>query len=596
MSAHIWDENAKAAIGKEGRVGGMLLSSPRKAMAKDDRRAATRTAVVINQRHPVIGQELLHASSLASSSRRNATPALCFLFVAVVYFRLPANRHCVCQKKVRQMLFETFTKTVGALPSSSGIRLNGTTHPYYQLAERAERLASGLLDIGIGRGDVVVILMRNSPDMFVLIHALLAVGAVAVPQDFQANPSELVRSLEQLEIRAIVASPDLGSVAEQLALGLGVDLPAILSQGEGKLTLPQLEKTAVGRLPAVGAAAAAFYLFSSGSTGRPKVVPRTHGELLADFTGSSGALDFRADDVMINLLPAHHAFGLTIGAVYAPLIGTTSLLWQPNQPLMLARDNLLQTIVAEKVTLLPGVPFLFDLLVGAAGPADLSSVRKALSGAVALRKPTFDNFLSRFNIPIRQALGSTETSVVSFNMSEDPVATWNSVGQIVGQNKVELVPAEESSEPGVGELLISSPAVTKGYLNNPEANRTSFRDGAWVSGDLGRFDTDGNLYLIGRKKLIVEVAGLKVDPVEVEDVLMAHPAVAEAVVIGVPDSRTGEQRLKAVVVKKTEGTADALVEYARSRLSAHKVPYLVEFRDAIPRSVTGKVLRGKLVD
>lgn len=494
------------------------------------------------------------------------------------------------------MLFNAFKDAVGTYPSSSGVRFGGRTYPYYELAERSERLASGLLDLGIGPGDAVAILMRNSPDLLVLVQALFGVGAVAVPLDTQANPAELARALEQIKIRAVVATPDLGAVADQLARSTGVELPVILSQAEGKLSLSGLEKAAVRTLPSVGADAACLYLFSSGSTGRPKVVPRTHGELLADFTGSGPALDFRPDDVVVNLMPAHHAFGLTISVIYMPLTGTTSLLWQPNQPLMLARDNLLQTIAAEGVTLLPGVPFLFDLLTGATATADLSKVRMAFSGAVALRKPTFDNFLERFGIPIRQALGTTETSVVSFNMSDDPVATWNSVGQIVGANKVEVVPAEESLDPEIGELIISSPAVTKGYLNNPEANRASFRDGAWVSGDLGRIDADGNLYITGRKKLMVEVAGLKVDPVEIEDVLMNHPAVSEVVVVGVPDARTGEQRLKAVVVRKADETAEALIDYARGRLSAHKVPYLVEFRDAIPRSVTGKVLRGKLVE
>jgi long-chain acyl-CoA synthetase len=263
---------------------------------------------------------------------------------------------------------------------------------------------------------------------------------------------------------------------------------------------------------------------------------------------------------------------------------------------MLARGELLQFIASERVTLLPGVPFLYDLLIGATEEADLSNIRQAFSGAVALRKGTFDNFLSRFGIPIRQALGTTETSVVSYNLSEDPVATWNSVGELIGHNKVEIVPAEESNDPEVGELLISSPAVTKGYLNNPEANRASFKNGAWVSGDLGRFDKNGNLFIAGRKKLMLEVAGLKIDPVEVEDVLLGHPAVSEVVVVGVPDHRTGEQRLKAVVVKKEDETADALIKYAQGHLTAHKVPYLVEFRDTIPRSVTGKVLRGKLVD
>jgi long-chain acyl-CoA synthetase len=437
--------------------------------------------------------------------------------------------------------------------------------------------------------------MRNSPDLLVLVQALLGIGAVAVPLDVQSNPAELNRSLSQISVRAVVASADLSALARDIAKLAGVALPVILSQADSGPSLAELEKAPVAGLPAVGPDDVALYLFSSGSTGRPKIVPRTHGEMLADFNGSAHALDFLPDDVALNLMPAHHAFGLTLSVVYMPLIGTTSLLWQPNRPIMLERDSLLQTITSERATLLPGVPFLFDLLNGAAGDG-LPSVRTAFSGAVALRKPTFDTFLERFGLPIRQALGTTETSVVSYNLSDDPIRTWNSVGKVVGKNHVEIVPVAESADPEIGELLISSPAVTKGYLANPEANQESFRNGAWVSGDLGRIDGDGMLYITGRKKLILEVAGLKVDPVEIEDVLAGHPAVSEVVVVGVPDLRTGEQRLKAVVVKKADETADALIEYARGQLSAHKVPYLVEFRDALPRSLTGKVLRGKLIE
>jgi len=251
------------------------------------------------------------------------------------------------------MLFEAFVRAAGTLPETIGIRLNGKTHSYHQLAERSEHLASGLRGLGIEIGDVVAILMRNSPDFFVLVQALFAVGAVAVPLDVQANPSELARALDQLNVRVVIASADFGVIAEQLAFGAGVELPVILAEGGTGPSLASLEKTAIGKLPAVGPEVAALYLFSSGSTGRPKVVPRTHGEMLADFNTSGGAMGFAPGDVMINILPAHHAFGLLMGAIYAPFTGATTLLWQPNKPLMLARDNLLQTLADIRLRLIP---------------------------------------------------------------------------------------------------------------------------------------------------------------------------------------------------------------------------------------------------
>lgn len=491
------------------------------------------------------------------------------------------------------MLFEAFTQTLETLPTSSGVRFNGEMHSYHGLAERSGRLASGLLNLGLGQGDAVAILMRSSPDLFVLVEALFAIGAIAVPLDVQANPAETLRTVSQFKVRAVIASIDLAAPAGQLVVGVGAELPAVIADADGGFGA--LETTPAGPLPKFGPEVVAAYLFSSGSTGRPKVVPRTHGQLLADATGSRPVLGFSPDDLLLNILPAHHAFGFAMMFTQAPLSGSSTLLWAPNQPLLLARGSLLQTIAAEGVTLLPGVPFLFDLLSGVADPVDLSKLRGAFSGAAALKRSSFDNFRERFGVTIRQALGTTETSLASFNNSPDPVATWNSVGQTVGDTRIEVLAAEESSDPEIGELLITSSAVTTGYLNNPEVNRTSFKDGGWLSGDLGRVDADGNVYLTGRKKLVVSVAGLKVDPIEIEDVLMGHPAVAEAVVFGIPDPRTGEQRLKAVVVKKSEETAEALVNYARAHLSAHKVPYVVEFVDALPRSVTGKVLRGKLL-
>ncbi|HEX4298522.1 MAG TPA: class I adenylate-forming enzyme family protein [Devosia sp.] len=494
------------------------------------------------------------------------------------------------------MLFEAFKLVAGSVPGSNGIRVGGTTHAYDGLAERATRIASGLIGLGVQRGDPVAILMGHSPEMFAFAQALFAIGAIAVPLDIRAGRSELERAARQCHIRAVLARADLLALATAIAESAGVVLPVIVDGDAGPASLGALERTPVGALPAIGAEDVALYLMSSGSTGRPKVVVRTHGELLADSANSTPTFGYGPHDLLLNLLPAHHAFGFAMTLSHASLSGASTLLWEDKQPLIAARGRLLQAIGAEGVTVLPGVPFLFDLFAGVTDPVDLSRLRLAYSGAIALKRASFDGFYERFGIPIRQVLGTTETLVATFNDSADVQATWDSVGRVAGDTRIEVLPAAESADPAVGELLISSSAVTKGYLDNPEANRDSFRNGGWLSGDLGRIDEDGHVYIVGRKKLIVEVAGQKVDPIEIEDVLMAHPAVAEAVVVGIPDARTGEQRLKAFVVQRSEATAGSVVDFARARLAAHKVPYIVEFRDALPRSATGKVLRGKLVD
>ena len=242
---------------------------------------------------------------------------------------------------------------------------------------------------------------------------------------------------------------------------------------------------------------------------------------------------------------------------------------------MLSRGRLLTELSQEGVTVLPGVPFLFDTLAGWEGAVDLSRARLCYSSGAGLRAPVHERFRGRLGIGIRQPYGSTETGLAAANCKSTDPAPWASVGAPGGDASVEVV--------GEGELLIRSSSLARGYLNAEAANRAAFVDGGLLTGDLGHLDAAGNVYITGRSKLILEVAGHKIDPVEVEDVLADHPAVAEAVVVGVPSPRTGEQRLKAVVVRRGDAAADALLRHCRERLSMHKVPELIEFRDEIPR-------------
>jgi long-chain acyl-CoA synthetase len=257
---------------------------------------------------------------------------------------------------------------------------------------------------------------------------------------------------------------------------------------------------------------------------------------------------------------------------------------------------MLAALAAEEITVLPGVPFFYDLISSIEEEHDLSRIRVAYSSGVAMRKPTFDAFLARYGIPIRQAYGATETAMVSINTGDAPAATWDTCGRPVDPVVVEVVPSPDAPAPGVGELFVKTPGLTPGYLDADPASMASFRDGGWMAGDLGYLDEAGFLRLTGRSKLIIEVSGMKVDPVEVEDILMNHPAVAEAAVVGVPDPRTGEQRIKAVVVRKDTATAAEILRFVRGRLTPYKVPSVLEFRDALPRSGSGKVLRGQLID
>jgi acyl-CoA synthetase (AMP-forming)/AMP-acid ligase II len=493
------------------------------------------------------------------------------------------------------MLFQNLVATAGRAPSTSGIRQGGTFYPYAQLIDRIERIAAGYESLGVGLGDRVALLVPNSAELFQATYALYAIGAVAVPLNAAANPRELLWAGEKCEIKAVVARPEAKAVAERLIAEMGGTLPLVLTTGP----TPSIEAFAAGapaNLRELPPETDAIYLFSSGSTGRSKIVPHTHREMVATGRIGARALQLQPDDVLLNSLPGHHALGYLSGTCEVATAGGTTVYWSDPLPLMLSRGRLLKTIEAERVTVMPGVPFVYDTLAGVTDEVDLSSLRLAYCGGIALKRPVFEKVRDRFGIPLRQSLGMTEVGQICFNLSPDIERTWEAVGKPLGDVSIEVRPSADAPSADVGELFLKAPALTRGYLKADPAANLAFQDGGMLMGDLGRIDEDGNVYVTGRSKLILEVAGQKIDPIEVEDVLVSHPAVAEAVVVGVPDPRTGEQRLKAVIVKKAEESADELIKFSKARLSAHKVPALVEFRDAIPKSATGKILRGQLLD
>jgi long-chain acyl-CoA synthetase len=367
-----------------------------------------------------------------------------------------------------------------------------------------------------------------------------------------------------------------------------------LVEGEGELSPAVLSRTAPINLPRLAADLPALYLTSSGSTGLPKIVPHTQGELLADARRMSTAWRLTADDVVINILPGNFAMGLLLGATGAAEAGASTVYWSDPRPFVLARQSLLEVLVAERITLMGAVPAMYEALAGISGETRLKAMRLAFSGGAALKRPTFERFRERFGVALRQAYGSTEALLVSHNDAEDIDVLWASVGKPVGDAEVRVSADASGLAPGAGELMVRSPSLTSGYLGEAQANAASFHDGWLLTGDIARLDEAGNIFLLGRSKLLIEVAGFKVDPIEVEETLHLHPGVAEAVVVGTRVSQYAEQSLKAFVVRREPVAAEHLIRFLRERLSVHKVPTLIEFRDALPKSSAGKVMRGRL--
>ncbi|HEU4702439.1 MAG TPA: AMP-binding protein [Conexibacter sp.] len=469
-----------------------------------------------------------------------------------------------------------------------------------ELVERVERLAAGLAARGIGPGDPVALMLPNAPEFVLAFYAITGLGAAIVPLNPQLKHDELQFRLRQSGVRAIISEDRAVGVCERVVASWEDPAEIITTStahGHGTTIASLIEDGEPRRLPARSPDEVFVYQFSSGSTGRPKRVARTHGNVCAEARTYPSAFGVGAGDGVFCVTPLFHDYGMTCSLLASTPTGATLVLLEDPNPFLLKRHRAIELIERERPTIFPGVPFTFRLLAEAPGEADMSSLRLCFSAGTALPREVFDAFVERFGVPVRQLYGSTETGTIAANFDSDPIGTFASVGTPIGDVRVRAV--DDDGEPvaagTVGELAVASPAMTTGYLDQPELTAAAFRDGWYLTGDLGRVDEEGRVFITGRKKLLIPVGGYKVDPIEVEDVLNAHPAVAEAIVVGVAGANAGEEIVKAAVVPSAACDERDVVRWAQERLANYKVPQIVEFRDEIPKSPTGKILRQYLL-
>jgi long-chain acyl-CoA synthetase len=497
------------------------------------------------------------------------------------------------------MLMQLLYEQAESRPDHCAVVYGDERISYADLVERVERLASGLAERGVGAGDSVALALRDDPWLVTCFHAIAALGARVVPVNPAFKQPELEFCFRASGVRAVIGDERTAGVCERIVAGFEHPAEVIsASAGHGQsLTLDALlEGGSAQRLPDRDPDEILVYQYSSGSTGRPKLVPRTHRQCAAE-AALYGELGWTPEDRILSAIPLFHTYGMGACLFGGPRSGATVVILEDPHPFLLKRHRALELIEAERVTVFPGVPFNFRLMAEAPAGADLSSLRLCFSAGTALPRASFEAFGERFGVLVRQLYGSTETGIISANMSDDPVATFESVGAPLGEARVTIVDDDGAPLPvgELGEVTVSSPAATDGYAEMDELNRQAFRDGAYFTGDLGRLDEEGLLYLAGRKKLLIEIGGYKVDPIEVQDVIEAHPSVGEAIVVGIPGQVEGEELVKAAVVPSEYCEEHEVIAFCRERLANFKVPQVVEFREEIPKSPLGKVLRKYLV-
>ena len=484
------------------------------------------------------------------------------------------------------------------------LAVHRTPLTYGRLHQHVLRTRRRLWELGIQRGDAVVSVLPNGPEA---AAALLCVSSCAIFAPLNPNLlwSEYERLFQELRPKLMLAPAQKARSARRAALIRNIPVLDVVPEQEAGVF--QLEGTAAhatnekmpdrrGEAHATPRPTDVAYIFcTSGSTGRPKLAPRTHGKACQALALHCAASKLTPQDRCLNFSPPFHVLGL-LGGLLVPLGTGGSTVWTG----AFQAGEFFEWLDAFRPTWFSAVPAVLAEILehtpehrDSIGRAKLRFIR---SSGSPLPPSDAERLEAIFGTPVLQAYGLSEAATIS----SESVGTGRkrgSCGRPAGEIRIvdssgRLLPAGQS-----GEIAVRGISVFDGYLGDPAATKQVFRDGWFHTGDIGYLDEEGFLFLTGRASEFINRAGEKIAPLEVEEVLAAHPAVAKAVAFGIPHNRLGEDLAAAVVLRPVASlTSGELLEFAASKLSAHKLPAAIFFLDKLPVSATGKVLRSKMPD
>lgn len=479
-------------------------------------------------------------------------------------------------------LIEKLREHAGRRPSAIALRAAGNPQvepvTWSGLARQVESVAACLAQ-QLPAGAVVLLCLPNRPENVAAFLGVLAAGRTLFPIPVDSAPPELASVARRSLAAGAIVSPETAPLLSNLFCE-SVEVPE-LGAGTRLLAAPQWDAAAVNTGPAL-------LLQSSGTTGRPKIVRRDGPSLDAVSANMVEACGFTSEDHVLAAVPLSHSYGLEHG-ILAPIWAGSCV--------HVADGFDLSVVLAELreggVTLLPGVPFMFEMLCRADGD-DFPNLRRAYSAGGPLPRQTYDAFNQRFGLRLGQLYGATEVGSVTFSDPGSPDFDPASVGKPMRDVSIRildlnpphaLMPIGEE-----GQVAIAAPSMLSGYADGEPA---PLADGHFLTGDIGKLDEHAALTITGRLKLLIDVGGRKVNPAEVESVLLQHPDVGLCAVVPMRVSPT-VSRVKAVVTPARpdiEISVQDLRQFARDRLSAYKVPRMIEVRSSLPTSPVGKVLR-----
>lgn len=521
-------------------------------------------------------------------------------------------------------LLDAFRATVARRPDAPATHYFDDTVSFAQLDAQSDALAASLQDGGLRPGDRVSAYLQNVPQFFTVALATWKAGGTLVATSPMLRHKELrhvlddsgatvLVTLERLwhevaaetvadtDVRRVITTSELDGVT-------GPERPRVLADAHRRPDattddLATLIADHAGRAPrgvaAPGEDDVAILTYTSGTTGPAKGAMNTHGNLLAGGRTYQHVVGLTDDDVILGSAPLFHITGLTAHLAVGLLAGIPTVLTYRFDP-----GVTLDAIERHRTTFTVMAITAYVALTTVEG-RDLSSLRHSLSGGAPIAPALAEAWERHSGVPLRPVYGLTETTGPTHMVRAgerppvDPASGALSVGRAVDGTTVTLLgPDGEPVVPGtVGEIAVAGPQVVPGYWGNPEETENAFGPYGMSTGDVGVVDADGWLYVVDRKKDLINASGYKVWPREVEDGLLAHPAVHEAAVVGVPDSYRGESVLAFVSLRPGQAaSSDELIAFCRDSMAAYKYPRRIEILPELPKNASGKILRRVLRD
>ncbi len=475
----------------------------------------------------------------------------------------------------------------------------GKEYTYQWLDEKASVLAASLVGMGVEPGDRVGLWMKNSLGYILSFYGILKSGGIVVPVSTHYGEREVLYQLRETKVKGLITSDSLYSQVENLASQVdGLRFVALEGQGElpasaipfsSLLQGPDRLDRSIGIDPREKIAVLPF---SSGTTGLPKGVMLTHFNLLSDLYQVIQAHEVSELDIMINQLPFFHIYGMTVLMGTSILAGATQVVASQFRPV----DQFLSLFETYRPTLFFTVPLIVQEFCHhpKVPTMDWSRLRYVNAGGAILSRDVQQRFKEITRVPVMVGYGLTESSPTT-HVTPIRKIKLGSIGLPLSLTEDRIVDPETGTElppRGVGELWIRGPQVMKGYYNNPEATAQTVVNGWLRTGDLAWKDEEGYVFIVDRLKEVIKCKGLQVAPAEIEHILVGHPDIKDAAVVGEPHPEFGEVPMAYVVLRDSAALSpEAIIEYAAQGLAKYKRLSRVVLTDMIPRSPSGKILR-----